>query len=159
MSLAPISRTDFDALKTCVEFDLPEDRCPTQEGRKHLDWTLEVLGTIVTGVSTKEYRMTKLKAVHGMDVGYRCRLGRCCEISMFLGVERKRTGHLSCFLGTHWFAPLPLLPFQRRVMPSSNCVDHWMRFCGALNDILGTLGATSVAWLTQKESDALEPAE
>ena len=154
----PISRRDFDAIKTYAEFDLPEDQCPSQEGRKHIEWIMDVLQMIVTALRAGGHEVTAVKGYRS-NVGYACRLGRCCEIQMFLGLQRKRAGWVSCGLRTRWGVPLLLLPFERWAMPTSNCARQWMRFRGSIDEVLGTLGATSVVWFTEKEADASEAVE
>ncbi len=156
-----ISREDFDALKRKALFHLAEELCSPFAGEAWDDPAgVDVLQRIATGLTSKGYVVTEVKPGKGTQGVFYCRFGRACEVQVRLGVDRKETGYVSCYLTTDWFAPFFLRKLKGYERPDGAYLQHWMRLCGSINDVIGeTFGGTSVRWMTDAEANALFAAE
>lgn len=150
-------RTPLD-LKSVVVFDVPEfdyPHAPTEQRRPFRDPAgLPILRRIADGLSKRGYRTTEVKRAHGIEAGFGCRLRDESEISIILGVSKRRNGSISCGLITY-YSP-SLLDRWRASSDSTERVAEWSRLCDAINEeIVSTLRAPSVLWLTEAEASEL----
>ena len=151
-----ISNEDLTALKRHARFDLAEELCSPFAGEAWDDPAgVEVLQRIAKEL-TKGYTVTEVKPAKGIEAGCGCRFGSSCEISVLLGVERKKTGYVNCCLITRWFAPFFRRKLKSYERPDRACFEQWMLLCGSINDVIGeTFGGRSVRWMTDAEASAL----
>ena len=90
----------------------------------------------------------------GIEAGCHCRFDLSCEITVVLGVDRKKIGYVSCHLMTWWNPAFFHRFFRRGKSPCQECIDQWMQFCAAINEVVvEALGAISVQWLTMREAN------
>jgi len=151
---------DSGVLKPVALFQIPADLCPAEPGVKYRLADTPVAMTmakrIATGLAEKRYSVSKVGPGSGGGAGFACRLGQACEITVFLGVER-REGDSICFFLMTWQTSSLIGRFLGRGAKTPDCDKRWGALCQAINDVLGEIfSGVSVVWQTEEEDRGAE---
>jgi hypothetical protein len=122
-----ISRDEYESAKTCAEFDLAEELCVPLAGKKYPVFMdpagMDILQRIAQGLRAKGYEVSEAKPAKGIEAGFSYRFDRFCDLDVLLGVERRKTGYVSCYLITRWFAPFFLRQLEGYERPGEPALN------------------------------------
>jgi hypothetical protein len=155
-----LPNNDSGVLKPVALFQIPADLCPAETGVKYRLADTPVAMTMAKGIAAalteKGYRVSKPGPGSGGGAGFACRLEQACEITVFLGVER-REGDFICFFLMTWQTSSLIGRFLGRGAKTPDCDKRWGALCQAINDVLGeTFSCDSVVWRTEYEDPGAE---
>jgi len=147
-------------LSSVASFELPADLCPDETGVEYrlADTAVSVTlaKRIAAGLAAKGHSVSEVGPGSGGGAGFVCRLDRACEITVFLGVER-REGDSMCFFLITRQTFSPISRFLGRGAKTPDCDKRWSILCQAINYVLkDSFTGVSVVWGTEKE-DSREP--
>jgi hypothetical protein len=142
-------------LRPCAFFELPEAYYPDPPAGKHPLFRdpagVLILRKIAERLSNRGYRTTEVRPAIAIEAGFRCRVMDGFEIQIILGISRQKREFITCELVTY-YSPSLLDRWRGRSAPAER-VAEWSRLCDTISEeIVATLYATSVLWLTEAEA-------